>query len=452
MLTEFAIGIDDTDSKLGGCTTYTGALLFHELSQRQFGLVDFPWLVRLNPNIPWKTRGNGALALHLLIEEERIEQAKKIALRTVRNTSDPSVPSTDPATVFLRGPKPALLKTFSKKALYNVITIAEGKLVAEAIGAEVHLLGKARGLIGALAAIGADLSDHTFEIIAYRSKRRLGTLRQIDWASVKEMDSRYQNRTFSNIDRETGRILISPHGPDPVLFGIRGEDPASLLGAMSCVRVKEPIERTMIFKTNSGTDAHLCCQRTIQDLRLHESVIVSGIVQTSSRVLRGGHLIFTIRDGTGSLDCAAFEPVGSLRKIVKQLLPGDHLKVYGGISRGPSRQLTLNLEKLEILKLEQKTLLSNPACPNCGSSCESMGVGQGFRCRGCNLRLPTASRITTIERRELSPGTYLPPTRAHRHLTMPASRLDAERRTSSLNDPAPLLGMEENRVRSISLR
>jgi len=59
------IGIDDTDSVNGMCTTYLAALVLEELQQQGIGLLSYPRLVRLNPNIPWKTRGNGALALHV---------------------------------------------------------------------------------------------------------------------------------------------------------------------------------------------------------------------------------------------------------------------------------------------------------------------------------------------------------------------------------------------------
>ena len=55
------IGIDDTDSLGGGCTTWLITEIISELSE--LDLVDFPRLVRLNPNVPWKTRGNGALSL-----------------------------------------------------------------------------------------------------------------------------------------------------------------------------------------------------------------------------------------------------------------------------------------------------------------------------------------------------------------------------------------------------
>ena len=55
------IGIDDTDSLDGGCTTWLITEIIAEL--QEFDLIGPPRLVRLNPNVPWKTRGNGALAL-----------------------------------------------------------------------------------------------------------------------------------------------------------------------------------------------------------------------------------------------------------------------------------------------------------------------------------------------------------------------------------------------------
>ncbi len=57
------IGIDDTDSINGGCTTWLATEVIKELSE--FDLIGCPRLVRLNPNVPWKTRGNAAVALTL---------------------------------------------------------------------------------------------------------------------------------------------------------------------------------------------------------------------------------------------------------------------------------------------------------------------------------------------------------------------------------------------------
>ena len=67
------IGIDDTDSLDGGCTTWLITEIISELSD--LDLIAPPRLVRLNPNVPWKTRGNGALAL---VFGEGIGSKKKI--------------------------------------------------------------------------------------------------------------------------------------------------------------------------------------------------------------------------------------------------------------------------------------------------------------------------------------------------------------------------------------
>ncbi len=59
------VGIDDTDSRSGMCTTYLCTVLVDELES--YGEVSTPVLVRLNPCIPFKTRGNGAVAFEILI-------------------------------------------------------------------------------------------------------------------------------------------------------------------------------------------------------------------------------------------------------------------------------------------------------------------------------------------------------------------------------------------------
>src|SRR3989442_11950354 len=56
------IGVDDTDSLRGMCTTFLAAELVHDLTEDR-DLIGYPRLVRLNPTIPWKTRGNGAVCL-----------------------------------------------------------------------------------------------------------------------------------------------------------------------------------------------------------------------------------------------------------------------------------------------------------------------------------------------------------------------------------------------------
>lgn len=435
MLTEFHIGLDDTDSPAGGCTTYTAALVFEQLVRLGFSPTDFPWIVRLNPNIPWKTRGNGALAIRLRVKEDQINDAKKTTLGIVESTSDPSVPSTDPAVVFLAGPRPPVLRDFSRRALYDVLTVEEARKVMKSVGIDAHVFGKPRGLIGALAALGSEFGDsHTFEIIAYRTTKYLGSTRQVDASSVKEMNLKHGDTTFNNIDDETGRILITPRGADPVLFGIRGNDPVKLISAFQCIQVNEPIDHVTLFKTNQGTDAHLAFQTHVQKLRQYFSAVLYGKVQRPPRVIRGGHVFFELTDDTGVVDCAAYEPSGTFRSIVRKLVPGDTVRVSGGVRRGPRGRLTLNLERLEILRLADHLRLVNPICAGCNSRCESMGRNQGFRCRKCRRKYPESSRVPVLQYRTLAPGMYLPPVRARRHLTRPIPEMTRLAMQSAIND------------------
>src|SRR5581483_2560409 len=63
------VAFDDTDSRAGRCTTHLGFKVAEHLKKMGVELVDYPLLIRLNPNIPWKTRGNGAVCLRLKVPD-----------------------------------------------------------------------------------------------------------------------------------------------------------------------------------------------------------------------------------------------------------------------------------------------------------------------------------------------------------------------------------------------
>ena len=436
MLTEFHIGIDDTDSEKGGCTTYTATVLFQELSKRGFKPYDFPWLVRLNPNIPWKTRGNGALAVHFIVHQEQIQEIRRIALDVVEKTTVASAHGTDPAVAFLKGQVPRILREYSARALHDVLSVREARAVACRSGAEVHALMGVRGVIGSLAAIGADLQSakHTFEIIAYRTRENLGSPRRVDHESVRLMSEKCDLGTFNNIDPESGRILVSPHGLDPVLVGIRGYSPQEVLDAFNEVQLDEEVERVMIFRTNQGTGAHLEMSRMAADLKLHQCGSLLGRVDDVPRVMRGGHVIFRLRDNSGLIDCAAYRPTGSLAVAARDLLPGDMVRVCGGVRGFRQGTPTLNLERLEVLHLVEKIERLNPQCDNCGGRCESMGREQGFRCRKCGRRIENASKIQIPQERKLQPIVYIPPPRSRRHLTIPSEKPRLSHQTGQVDE------------------
>jgi len=428
------VGIDDTDSPRMGCTTYVAALLVEELTKLGCTFVDYPNLVRLNPNVPWKTRGNGAICLRFTCDEERIGSAMRTIVGIVKRNSDLAHKRTDPAVACLRGEVPAELTVFSKKVIRSVATVKEAEKIARKSKISCVSLKGRKGIIGAIAAIGETLQgDHTYELIAYRTPRSRSSPRKVDPESILRMDRETRPLTFNNIDPETGRILITPRGRDPILYGIRGENPDIVLRGRGIVKADENVERWVIFRTNHGTDDHLSQVPNVAQVLPHRPAVVTGRVSTMPHTIPGGHVIFGLGDASGAIDCAAYEPTGSFRNAVRKLVVGDVVEAYGGIRKGTKKYgHTLNLEKIKVLDLAQDIRFENPRCSKCGRRMESAGRGQGFRCRKCRIEDPAARKIPIAVERELAPGMYLPPPRAHRHLTKPTSRYGREKTGPSL--------------------
>ncbi|MGB9960481.1 MAG: TiaS agmantine-binding domain-containing protein [Candidatus Bathyarchaeales archaeon] len=431
------IGIDDTDSPRKGCTTYVTALLVEKLQSLGAQFIDYPNLVRLNPNVPWKTRGNGALCLRIKCNENAMERIKETVIETVEENSDLEYKGTDPGVVFLAREKvPGEIRNFARNAITGIVKLTDALKILEKFRGEAVGFKKARGIIGGLAAIGETLrGDHTFEIIAYRTPENYGQKRKVDAASIIEMNKATTPYTFNNIDPETGRILITPRGPDPILFGIRGETPEIVKKAFEMVKPIEPVERWVIFRTNHGTDAHLKPVKQLSQIKAYNPVIARGIVAASPKMIPRRHVVFPIKDESACVDCAAYEPTGILRKAAIQLIEGDVVEVYGGV-RAPSvkNPLTINLEKLRVLKLAPKIVYHNPICPKCGKRLNSMGKGKGFRCEKCGLKFQNMSKVAVKVKRELAKGLYVTSPRSQRHLTKPLERYGMEKRGSKAKE------------------
>jgi len=78
------IGIDDTDSPKGMCTTFLAYKIINRLKKENVDFLDFPNLVRFNPNIPWKTRGNGAVGIKISTSNpEKIKNLVKNLLSNI---------------------------------------------------------------------------------------------------------------------------------------------------------------------------------------------------------------------------------------------------------------------------------------------------------------------------------------------------------------------------------
>lgn len=424
------IGLDDTDSTKGGCTTYLAAVLVGKLQEFKVEYTDYPRLIRLNPNIPWKTRGNGALCLSFKFNTNQEKYIKKVALNLWKTQAAVDQNGTDPGIVFYRGSRiPRKVKQFSKKAETGVVSINEAISLAKEIGAEAHGFNSCRGIIGSLAAIGETLEDdYTYELIAYRTEENLGTKRQVNTESIIEMDKETCPFTYNNVDSETGRIIITPRGPDPILFGIRGETPLIVKKAFNVVKSVEPIERWIIFRSNQGTDAHLTRVNELSKLQPYSSVITKGVVSKNPRIVPLRHVIFSIEDNTAEIDCAAYEPTGNLRKIARELTVGDNIEVYGAVNKATkSKPLTINLEKIKILNLSEKVSTENPSCPTCGKHLKSLGKDQGYGCKKCGNKYPKSFKTRKNVSRSLKPGLYFTSERSQRHLTKPLRRYGQEK-------------------------
>jgi len=406
------IGLDDTDSLKGGCTTYLAALLCREL-----GTTPYPKLIRLNPNIPYKTRGNGAVAIEVDGNPARI---KETALNLVKEHAHTKDKRTNPGVAFidtLNSKNKKILNEFYRRAVSELVTIKEAEQTAAKTNAEIHKFNNGRGIIGALAAIGAGLNDRTYELIAYRTKENCGKPKKIDGDSVFAMHERLHPQVFNSIDPETKQILITPHGYDPVFCGIRGESPEAVLEAWNAIKPMEEIELTQIFETNQATDAHLR-NKKISELKPYDCAILEGAVAKNPRTIEGGHVLFSIADSTAEIDCAAYEPTGGFRETARKLLTGDRIRAYGGIGKYTK---TLNLEKIEVLNLTKAHKKESPAC--CGRTMTSAGKGKGFKCRKCGKRKePNSAAIREIPR-GLKDGFYEVPPRAMRHLSKPLARM-----------------------------
>jgi tRNA(Ile2)-agmatinylcytidine synthase len=248
------------------------------------------------------------------------------------------------------------------------------------------------------------------------------------------MDNEVGRLSFNNIDPETGRILITPRGPDPILYGIRGESSEVVRRGHELVLSKEPVERWVIFRTNQGTDAHLKRDVSISEVEPFSPCVTRGEVIRKPTVIQGGHVIFKIKDDTGQIDCAAYKPTGRLRDVAKMLIAGDFIEAYGGVRPPSSRNpVTVNLEKIRIIDLAPFFVITNPLCPVCGKRTKSAGKGQGFKCKKCDFQGPNLKKTVLGTDRSIEPGVYVTSPRSQRHLTKPLKRYGSEKPVSFQN-------------------
>ena len=429
------VAFDDTDSVESMCTTYLATEVIDAM--RDHDLIGLPRLVRLNPAVPWKTRGNAALSMRFGRGKGPCQMVGMIRDGPIYSYPECVRPA-DPGLVMDRcsqllrkwsrvqeDASPGLVVSPKKpraglywEAVRGIVQKGEVEEELERIGASRYEMEGGRGIIGASAAMSWRPLDHTYEVIAYRERSRWGKPREVSDRSVKEMDRMFPS-TFNNYDEEAGRRAISPHTPCPVLFGIRGDILADLPPAMGAIE-SERVDRWILFLSNQGTDDHVLGRW--KELLPARTYSIKGRIGSMARTIAGGHTLITMMPDRSmqELDLAAYEPSKSFREVVRGLRPGDVVRAVGELRAVPR---TLNLEKIEVLELAStKIKTANPTCSRCNKSMQSMGRSGGYRCKVCGSKQPESAATTESESRELVQGWYEPPVSARRHLAKPLKR------------------------------
>jgi tRNA(Ile2)-agmatinylcytidine synthase len=419
------VGLDDTDSLLGNCTTHLGFRVVGELLDRGCTFRAYPRLIRLNPNIPFKTRGNAAVCVEF--ETDDPEGAFGVVETILHELSDVEN-GANSALVFMAGSfEPDFFRGLYLSAVSGLVSYRRVlKVLAEQKIRHV-IVGNGMGAVGAVASLGFSErdDDHTYEIIAYRREAACGTKRTIKDESVLEMERRTFPHTFNSYDHRSRRVLVTPHGPDPVFLGIRADSPGVALSAFKMLKPEEELAGHMIYLSNQCTDAHLTSRLTLP-MKAYASGWLDGSVEALERG-EGGHLYIDLKAAGSIISCAIYRPAADLQRAAGMLGRGDMVRVFGGVRRATSRHPSiLNVEKVEVLHLDPGRRWVNPTCTACDRIAKSEGAGKGFQCRRCGAKFDEGARRTENRIRSLVPGVYLPSSGSQRHLTKPLIRYGCE--------------------------
>lgn len=423
------IGIDDTDSPKGMCTTFLAYKIINRLKKENVDFLDFPNLVRFNPNIPWKTRGNGAVGIK--ISTSNPKKIKNLVKKFVKRYSDVKN-GANPGLVFCQDENvPNEFSKLSSDAMWKLIHRNEAKKILSKHNLDFFYLGNGQGLVGATSVLGYNFQDETYELLSYRKSSQFGKKRILDKSKVKEMQEKTYPNTFNSFDSKKNKVLLMPHGPDPVFYGVRGENSTTLISASKMIQPKEKLAGYLIFKSNQGTGDHLKNEINVNNFLPYTSGTLQGVVIKKPTVTKGGHVFFSIIVDNVKINCAVYKPT-RMTDIAKELIVGDILKVGGGIRKATkTHPRILNLEFIQIIKLEKKSKLINPFCKNCQKHMKSKGKNQGFQCVRCKKTSDHKNRQFIT--RSVKEQIYIPDVSAHRHLTKPVQRMKQKPKSEKFN-------------------
>lgn len=384
------IGLDDTDEREHGCTTFDFNDLLNTLANSDIQINDAR-LVRLWPFAPQRTRGNAALAASVQCDDAHL-------LERVLGHWFESKYHTVEGNGKEHSAQPTLLLTSIQlpEKLYwdtvrNHVELEHRINDLTAFSPRIwHTDTGYMGVIGASAAIAwRGERDWTWECTAWRQSTGK---RNVPIGPVIEMAEKFPG-TILNRDPNANRSLIAPRTPCPVLYGIRGEQKSDVLMAHDFLQ-KYPVEQShshRVFRSNQATGDHL--------EESHESTIIS------IQVMQGGHVEINV-----GKTLLAFSKGGPVNKLAQSLQPGDKISWNGMYSNN-----VYHLEKLKLIRGERN--FRRPKCA-CGTRYKSKGANQKLKCPNCDSEVNSSWDFDVIESQWVEP-----PISSRRHLSKPLSRI-----------------------------
>ena len=388
------LGLDDTDSLAGGCTTEVfDTLLRHLPVGASTGV---PRLVRLWPFAQRRTRGNAALAVEIHTNDVdgllgHLDTWWADHLAPLRGKMEPSLVSdrdqfpASPGMVWFDQPPPPSVYFDSVRSHVSIDSLPEP---TRAWGGH--------GRIGATAAVAWPALSCTWEAIAWRLEGEDHRPRCVDVASLAVVDG--WPDTFLSRDPRKGTNLIAPRGNSPVLFGLRATSFET--AERGCQRLlegsgTEHVDRWRVFQTNQASGDHLGPEWTltvervdVHPTRKHATVLC------------------------GDVSVRAYAEGGPVNALARWLMPGDEISVAGLTDADGM----IHAERLKIEAWVPRAQ-QRPRCPDCDVRMKSMGTNQGLRCPKCKLRSEDA--WVEVEAHPPHESWVEPPASARRHLARP---------------------------------
>jgi len=444
------IGMDNIDSYWGGCTTHFGYIVIKKIISLKGSIVDYPKLIRLNPDIPWKTRGNGSVCIDALIPRRYLNpflqwlNDKMIEYLDITRGFSIKI---QPAVVVMNGDlldrqDYEMLEGLYKKSLTKIVRIKEAEDVLKALDEKILAVytpsGK-RGLIGALSSMGNMLvNDYTYELLIYRDINIRGRER---FKAPKTEIIRLlieDEHTFAHVDMEKEKILISPGGPDPVIAGIRGNKLSKIMKLFRRIRNYLDYDGWVIYVTNQGTHENLQMAKS-GDTNYYRQTFI-GLKMNRKVRTYGGHLFVYGYSNSNQVMVNFYYESGRMRSLIDSI-PIRNISIWvgGGIKPNKLSDTPNIVVNPQLVIIENNVaniwVKAKPICPHCKIALTSAGTEHGYKCKKCNYNIPKLDLM--INKTISLPHIIMPPYRSILHISKPLKRMGREKKVRFLGIKNP---------------